>query len=129
MRISIASGSESDWIKDLQRAKRDTEGLSTVQLLRRDYKEWDLGAKGGMWGVSSVTASLDYLMNMPDWSDGSKSHPSSRKLSVFLIMVRRLSADIPNLRQNMERKNFISTFWIRARKLSRKSSSILQRTT
>ena len=83
-----ATSNEQDWIRKLQTAKRDVKGLSTIQLLKRDYKEWDLGAELGMWGISSVTASLEYLLDMPDWKEGSSALPRDRNLAIHIVMVR-----------------------------------------
>lgn len=33
----------------LKRRRFDQEGLAPRDLLRRDYKQWDMGVRGGRW--------------------------------------------------------------------------------
>lgn len=75
--------------KDIRSAKRDSSGLAFDELLRRDYKEWELGASvGGTWGISSVTTSLDNLMQLPDWQAKLRAHAESRSLAVHITMTK-----------------------------------------
>lgn len=85
--INSQAWKERNNLESLQLAKRDVRGLSFQQLLRRDYKEWDLGPEIGLWGVSSVTASLEYLTSMPHWEDSERDHVESQQVDVHMIMV------------------------------------------
>lgn len=59
-----------------------------LTIVRRDYKEWDLGSEIGLWGISSVTTSLDRILSMDHWQEDVKAHGVDQQLDVHMIMVR-----------------------------------------
>lgn len=86
VQTAATTGIDQD-IAALNKAKRDVEGLTTAQLIRRDYKEWDLD-QHGLWGVSSVTTSLDNVLKDSTSITAIESHAAKRSLDVYIMMVR-----------------------------------------
>ncbi|ORY74841.1 hypothetical protein BCR37DRAFT_384263 [Protomyces lactucae-debilis] len=78
---------EAAMLRALRDAKRDNAGLTTAEMFRRDYKEWDLG-DAGKWGVSSVTTSMDDLAKEADWLQTSSRHAKARSLDIHLVMTK-----------------------------------------
>ncbi len=73
------------YFKKLQDAKFNTSNLTTLDLLRKDYKEFRL--QGLLWGISSITLSLDSWQNKdPDLCLGFHTYARSRQLDVLISM-------------------------------------------
>ena len=85
VQTTATNGIDQD-IAALNKAKRDVEGLTTAQLIRRDYKEWDLD-EHGLWGVSSVTTSLDNVLKDNTSIAAIESNAAKRGLDVYIMMV------------------------------------------
>ncbi|WP_022668371.1 DHH family phosphoesterase [Desulfospira joergensenii] len=75
----------NNYFREVQKAKFDTAGLSTIDLLRKDYKEFKFN--GISCGISSV------LLSMAQWTNkdnelclGFETYASRRNLDVLLSM-------------------------------------------
>ena len=84
-RASASRNSLDQALSALETAKRDVTGLTVAQLIRRDYKEWDL-ADNGLWGISSITTSLEDILADHGATDAILEHALLRKLDVYIMM-------------------------------------------
>ncbi|CZT45368.1 related to exopolyphosphatase [Rhynchosporium secalis] len=71
-------------------AERDVEGLSLMDLLRKDYKQWNEG--GVNLGTSSVVKGIDFLLSktetQEEFFDTLRKFSEERNLSICSIMTR-----------------------------------------
>lgn len=89
------------FFQEIRNAKRDLDGLSTDEVLRKDYKQWSVGSVGNVGkgertlGISSVVKPLEWLAQQAqrDGSDPKQSltecindFARARNLDVFAIM-------------------------------------------
>ncbi|KAH7411114.1 hypothetical protein BKA64DRAFT_662709 [Cadophora sp. MPI-SDFR-AT-0126] len=78
------------YYKEIWTAERDVEGLSLMDLLRKDYKQWSEG--GVNLGVSSVVKDMDFLLSKSEtreeFFNTLKEFSQERDLSVCSIMTR-----------------------------------------
>lgn len=90
------------WFRMLQIAKRDLDGLTTDDVLRKDYKEWLEG--GRKLGVSSVVKPLEWLSEKARIEAGKESikggfgqslrkFVEARDLAVYAIMTTSTSKE------------------------------------
>ncbi|KAL2070778.1 hypothetical protein VTL71DRAFT_13804 [Oculimacula yallundae] len=91
----IAAGEEEayngeSYYKEIWKAERDVEGLSLVDLLRKDYKQW--GEGDVHLGVSSVVKGMDFLLakaeNQEEFFMTLEEFSRERDLSICSVMTR-----------------------------------------
>jgi exopolyphosphatase len=80
----------SNYFNAIQSAKFNISHLSNIDLLRKDYKEWNL--KNFNIGISSVTWSLESWIQREDGNinkliDSFKYFKNEKKLDIFIIML------------------------------------------
>lgn len=75
----------NQYFKKLQDARFKVSDLTTLDLLRKDYKEFQL--RGLMWGISSAPLSIAAWQDKdPDFYRGFHTYAQSRKLDVLISM-------------------------------------------
>ena len=76
------------YYSEIDAAKKDMESLQLVDVLRKDYKQWDEGEK--RLGISSVVKPLDWLTQKADqekpFSSLVQTFAKERSLSIYAIM-------------------------------------------
>ncbi|CAG8495199.1 8291_t:CDS:2 [Funneliformis caledonium] len=88
--ISTRENFTSKYFEEIQNVKLDVTHFSNIDLLRKDYKEWDLNTY--KIGVSSVYWFLEGWINREDDDinkliDSFKSFSIKMKLDIFIIMM------------------------------------------
>jgi len=77
--------SQNQYFKPLQKAKFNTSGLTTHDLLRKDYKEFEFGSL--RFGISSAFLSIrDWWKKDPDFCLGFETYARSRHLDLLISM-------------------------------------------
>lgn len=83
------------YYKEIWTAERDVEGLSLMDLLRKDYKQWSEGDL--ILGVSSVVKDMDYLLQKAgseeEFFNVLEKFSTERELSTLSIMTRSSTSD------------------------------------
>jgi exopolyphosphatase len=83
--LPLCGISQQDFFKNIQRAKFKMSGLSTYDLLRKDYKEWQFGRV--KCGVSTVLLSVaDWLKMDIDLVRGFSGYMMDKNLDVLISM-------------------------------------------
>ncbi len=83
--LEVVDAAKDALFEKLQAEKFKTEDLSTYDLLRKDFKQWQAGRT--RYGISSVPISVgDWLAKDDDLEGGFRDYAESRKLDVLLTM-------------------------------------------
>jgi exopolyphosphatase len=83
--FEITGADQNELFSKLQAEKFNTSALDTPDLLRKDYKEWQLGAV--KLGISSVLLPVkEWLNKDPDIVEEFFKYAQSRKLDILLAM-------------------------------------------
>lgn len=86
----LSSKTELDtkkFFKGLKANKADLSGFSGSDIIRKDYKMWELPDKSLPIGISSVGKSLDWIYtNAPDFNDAVEQWATQQKLSVYACL-------------------------------------------
>ncbi|KUJ16165.1 DHH phosphoesterase [Mollisia scopiformis] len=82
-----------DYFKEIADAEKDVDSMSLVDLLRKDYKEWNDG--GVPLGICSVVKDMPFLVKKAGGTEqflsAVKDFAKERKLSVCSVMTRTLN--------------------------------------
>lgn len=91
--LRAAAGGDPNALFDaLQAAKFDVAALGTGDLLRKDYKEWEVGSV--RYGISSVLTPLaNWIAKDPDIVGGLNAYLRSRNLNCLIAMMAYSDAD------------------------------------
>jgi len=83
--FEITGADQSELFDKLQAEKFNTSALDTPDLLRKDYKEWQMGAV--KLGISSVLLPVkEWLKKDPSIVEKFSKYAQSRKLDILLAM-------------------------------------------
>lgn len=75
------------FFKGLKSNKADLSGFSGSDIIRKDYKMWELPDKSLPIGISSVGKSLDWIYSTaPDFDDAVEQWATLQKLSVYACL-------------------------------------------
>ncbi|KAL8929580.1 MAG: hypothetical protein Q9208_001249 [Pyrenodesmia sp. 3 TL-2023] len=103
-KISLSHKDAAQWdrtrfFEDIDAARRDIDGLSFEDILRKDYKQWN--ENGLKLGISSVVKPLDFIVEkaIPDAAEDKETQfvtvvgdfMKARSLTIFAIMTMSTS--------------------------------------
>ncbi len=90
--LSLSGADQQELFDALQREKFNVSALSSADLLRKDYKEWQMG--GQRVGISSVLLSIpDWLAKDSDLSGSLNTYAQAKGLDLLLAMIAYADPD------------------------------------